>query len=191
MPVPCARCNMPLPKWSLARGGDADCPSCGAPNSVRLYPAALTESAAAHPEAALEGEAACFDHPGTRAVAACRQCGRFVCELCAVRFGAEVWCPSCVANSSGTPGRANAVASRTLYDTIAFSIPFALLVVWPLTILSAPIVAALAVMKWKQPIGLVRCNRWRFVAGLAAFLIQGGLWAWWIWYAVARSRAGA
>jgi hypothetical protein len=191
MPVPCACCTMPLPKWELLSGNAAHCPTCGSRNTVRLYPAALAQGAAAHAETALAGEAACFDHPGKRAVSACQQCGRFLCQLCAVEFGNGVWCPSCVAASSGKARSANSDTSRMLYDTWALTIPFALLVIWPLTLLSAPAVVALAIMKWKQPISLVRRNHWRFVVGLAVALVEGGLWLWGIWYLVAKARARA
>ena len=191
MPVPCACCTMPLPKWELSIGEAANCPACGSRNTVRLFPAALAQGAAAHAETALDGEAACFDHPGKRAVSSCQQCGRFVCQLCAVESGNGVWCPSCVALSSGKARAANSDTSRMLYDTWALCIPFALTVIWPLTILSAPATVALAIMKWTQPISLVRRNRWRFVVGLAAALVEGGLWLWGIWYLVAKARARA
>jgi hypothetical protein len=168
---------MPLMKWG------SDCSSCGSHNHVHLFPAALLQGVAPRAEAALEGEAACFDHPGKVAVAACERCGRFVCQLCSIEMGAGVWCPSCVA----TPFQNN---SRTLYDTCALAIPFGLLIVWPLTVLSAPAVVALALMKWTQPLSLVRRNRWRFVAGLAVALAQGGLWIWFGLYQAAKSRAG-
>ncbi len=190
MPVPCARCNIPLPKWKLRNGEAANCPSCGSRNAVRLFPVALAQAAAAHGETALAGEAACFDHPGKRAVSACQQCGRFVCQLCAVEFGTGVWCPSCVAASSGKARSINSDTSRMLYDTWALSIPLLLLILWPLTIFSAPAVLALAIMKWKRPISLVRRNRWRFAAGLAIALVEGGLWCWLIWYLVAQARMG-
>ena len=191
MPVPCARCGMPLPKWELRNGDAADCTSCGSHNTVRLFQAALTLGAAALAETALDGEAACFDHPGKRAVSACLQCGRFVCQLCAVEFGEGVWCPSCVAGSRGKAKPAKSETSRTLWDTWAISIPFALLIVWPLTVLSLPAVAALAIMKWKQPISLVRRWRWRFGVGLATALAQAGLWLWLIWYFVVKAGRGA
>lgn len=191
MPVPCARCAMPLPKWELLNGESATCTFCSSRNSVRLFPAALATEPAVRPETATEGEAVCFDHPGKRAVASCGQCGRFVCQLCAVEFGDGVWCPSCVANASGKASQARADTSRTLYDTWALAIPFALLVIWPLTVLSAPAVVALAMMKWKQPISLVRRSRWRFVLGLLVAITQAGGWVWFIWYTVAKARAGA
>jgi len=190
MPVPCARCSMPLPKWELRNGDAASCTSCGSRNTVRLFPVALAQGSAPHAETALDGEAACFDHPGKRAVAACQQCGRFVCQLCAVEFGGGVWCPSCVANPGAKTRPVNADTARMLYDTWALFIPFGLLVIWPLTVLSAPAVIALAIMKWKQPLSLVRRNRWRFGMGLAVALVQGGLWVWLIVYLIAKARSG-
>jgi len=79
---------MPLNKWEPDTA-TAVCRLCGSNNSVRAFPAMLANAAAARPESAMEGEAACFDHPGKRAVAACSQCGRYVCGLCSVDFGAE------------------------------------------------------------------------------------------------------
>lgn len=182
---------MPLPKWELAQDGAADCPSCGSHNRVRLFPAAMAQTAAPRAEAALSGEAACFDHPSKAAISACQQCGRFVCQLCAVDFGEGVWCPSCVAHSRGKAARANTTSSRNLYDTWALTIPFAVLVMWPLSIFSAPAVVALAIMKWKEPLSLVRRNRWRFVVGLATAAAEGALWVVFIWYLVARATRGA
>jgi len=181
---------MPLPRWELASGPDATCTACGSLNAVRLFPAALERAAAIHAETAVEGEAACFDHPAKRAVAACQQCGRFVCQLCAVEFGSGTRCPSCLAASGGQATPALSTTKRTLYDTWALLIPLCLLVIWPFTILSAPAVVALAIMKWKQPISLVRRNRWRFALGLGLALVQGGLWVWLILYLVALSRTG-
>lgn len=191
MPVPCARCAMPLPKWDLVRGATSDCPSCGSENHVRLYAAAVSRAPGPGAESALDGEAACFDHPAKRAVAVCGQCGRFVCGLCAIGSGTGVLCPSCVVNPAGKRRAGGAKDSRMLWDTWALSVPFALLIFWPATILSAPAVIALSIMKWKQPISPVRRNRWRFVAGLAVSLIQGGLWVWLGWYLVAKIRSGA
>jgi hypothetical protein len=154
-----------------------------------VYPAAFAQTDVSRGEVAQEGEAACFDHPAKRAVAACQQCGRFVCQLCAVDFGSGVWCPSCVAGSRGVVAARSSDTSRTLYDTWALTIPFALLVIWPLTLLSAPAVIGLAIMKWKSPISLIRRNRWRFALGLTIALLQGITWVWGIWYFVAKARA--
>jgi hypothetical protein len=166
MPVPCARCSMPLPRWGLDTAVETACPTCGSENIVRAFPAVFAERTAAAPEAALMGEAACYDHPGKRAVAACQQCGRFVCQLCSVELGGAVWCPSCVAAGAGQARAANADEPRTLYDSIALTLPLVSLIMWPLTIATAPAAIVISISKWKQPLSLVRRNRWRFVAAI-------------------------
>ncbi len=182
---------MPLPEWELATNQLAACTMCGASNAAHVFPKALAAVGPANPEAAAAGEAACFDHPAKRAVAACKQCGRFVCQLCAVEFSGATWCPSCVAAGAGAAKAARLDASRTLYDSMALIIPLATVVVmWPLTIIAGPASVIFALMKWKAPLSLVRRSRWRFVAGIAIGLAETGAWVWGILYMVARSRAG-
>jgi hypothetical protein len=142
------------------------CPTCGSENMVRAFPAMFAERVAAAPELALTGEAACYDHPGKRAVAACQQCGRFVCQLCSVELGGVICCPSCVAAGAGQAQAAKAEGQRTLYDSIALTLPLISLVMWPLTIATAPAAIVISISKWKQPLSLVRRTRWRFVAAI-------------------------
>lgn len=180
---------MPLPKWELAASEVAVCTMCGSSNVVKAFPAVLASAHALQgTEAALEGEAACFDHPARRAVAACHQCGRYVCQLCSVEFGGQTWCPSCVAAGAGQARSANRETSRNLFDSTALILPLASLLVYPFTVIAAPASLVLSVMKWGQPLSLVRRNRWRFVAAilialgeiagwtvLIAFLVSGRL----------------
>jgi hypothetical protein len=183
---------MPLPARELATADAAGCASCGARNTVSVFPALFREGGApARPETALDGEAACFDHAGKRAVAACQQCGRFVCQLCAVEFGGGVWCPSCVAAGSGQARAANPDASRVLYDSIALAAPIAsLLVFWPITVLTAPGTLLFALVKWRQPLSLVHRGRWRFVAAILLSLMLIALWLWALVYFIERTSTG-
>ena len=66
MPVPCARCELPLARFEYEAGGTATCTPCGARNTVLVFPALLAPAASARAEAALAGEAACFEHPAKR-----------------------------------------------------------------------------------------------------------------------------
>lgn len=181
---------MPLSKWEFQAGGTATCPACGAANTVCAFPAMLAAAGAARAEAALEGEAACFDHPAKRATAACSQCGRYVCALCAVELGAEVWCPNCVASRAGRARAANLETSRTLWDSVAFTLPLASLAVWPVTILAAPAAIAIGIVKWNRPLSLVRRTRWRLAAGIALGAAETAGWAWAIAYLLALPRGG-
>jgi hypothetical protein len=191
MLVPCARCDRPLPEWELAAAGSAACTACGSRNEVRAFPALLRPRAEARPESAMEGEAACFDHPAKRAVAACSQCGRFLCPLCAVSFGDQTWCPGCIAAGAGKAKAARLDTSRNLYDSIALILPLATLILWPFTIVAAPAAFVLALMKWREPLSLVRRNRWRMVAALAISVVMMALWGWGIVYLVSRGKGPA
>ena len=179
---------MPLPKWELASGRRAMCTMCGSINSAHVFPAALTAPEAVRTEAAMEGEAACFDHPAKRAVAACQQCGRFLCPLCTIEFENATWCPSCVAAGAGRARSANLEASRTLYDTMAFMTPLLALLVWPLTTIAGPAAVVFSIMKWRAPLSLVRRSRWRFVAAIVLGLAEVVGWIWGIAYLIGRSR---
>ena len=198
MSVPCNRCGRPLPKWEIDRQDRAVCPECGAYSIVRVFPALFyLQTGPVTAETAAQGEAACFDHPAKRAVAACGHCGRFVCQLCAVEFKGGMWCPSCfsagdfsaqLARTATTGAAPELENSRTLYDSIALTVAVAPLMLWPFTSLSAPIALFLAVRYWRRPLSLVR--RWRWRSALAILIASSEITAW-IWgaaYLLMRSR---
>jgi hypothetical protein len=191
MPVPCARCDSALPLWELASAGAAACTNCGSRNTVRVFPALLAApNSPALPENALDGEAACFDHPSKRAVAACHRCGRFVCLLCSVEFGGQVWCPTCVAGGRQWGQAVYLEPSRVLYDSIALVVPLASLIFWPITLITGPGTVVFSAMTWKRPLSLVRKRRWRFVVGSLVGLAQSAGWLWLIVYWWERFRTG-
>jgi len=181
---------MPLPGWELAAGNEATCTSCDSRNQVRIFPAALRAANPVQTETALEGEAACFDHPGKRAVAACRHCGRFVCALCSVEFGEEIWCPSCVAGRAGRAQDANLETGRVLYDSVALMTPLLSLILWPFTVVTGPGAVVFSILKWKAPLSLVRRNRWRLVLAILVGLAEAAGWLAGIAYLVARPGGG-
>ena len=183
---------MPLPKWELAAGDIATCTSCGSANRVAVFPAILAPPPApARAEVALDGEAACYDHPSKRAVAACHQCGRFVCQLCSVESGSEIWCPSCVAAGAGKAKSANLDTSRILYDSTALILPLVSLLVYPFTLIAAPASLVLSALTWSRPLSLVRRNRWRFVAAILISVTEICLWTLGIVYLVSGRFRGA
>jgi hypothetical protein len=178
---------MPLPKWELSRSNHAVCTSCGSENDVRVFPAILQTAAAAASELAVEGEAACFDHPTKRAVGSCRQCGRFMCAVCSVEFAGEVWCPSCIAAGAGQAREARLDTSRMLWDSVVFTLPLASLLVWPITFATGPAAVVLAIAKRRQPLSFVRRSRWRFWAGAILGLGETTAWVLVIAYLIGRA----
>jgi hypothetical protein len=153
---------------------------------VRAFPALLTSETATRPEPAIEGQAVCFDHPGKRATAACSQCGRYLCGLCTVEFGTEVWCPSCVTTRAGRAQSANLETSRVLFDSVTLTLPLASLALWPVTFLTAPAALAIGIAKWNYPLSLVRRSRWRIMLGVLLALAEIVGWVWFIAYLLTK-----
>jgi hypothetical protein len=181
---------MPLPGWELATSPTATCTSCGSRNQALIFPAARLAAAPVQIEAALDGQASCFDHPGNRAVTSCRQCGRFVCQLCSIEFGEGVFCPSCIAAGAGSASGANPETSRTLYDSMALLAPTLSLAMWPFTIITGPGAVVLSILKWRAPLSLVRRTRLRFVAAALIGLAETAGWVALIVYAVMAATKG-
>ena len=95
-----------------------------------------------------------------------------VCTLCQVEFGLETLCPSCVAAGSGRARAANLITGRKLYDSMALLLSLVPLVLWPFTAVTAPATLFLSASRWREPLSLVRRNRWRFVAAILISLLQ-------------------
>lgn len=191
MPIACAQCSLPLALAGDESPLESTCLNCGSRNQVHVFPALALAPAATPAQAALEGEGACFDHPSKRAAGVCAQCGRYVCALCLVAFGGETLCPSCVAARSGRAGAANLEPARKLYDSLAFLLSLAPLALWPLTLITAPAAVFLSILRWREPLSLVRRNRWRFVAAMLCAFVQIGGWTWLIAYLIVSARAGS
>jgi hypothetical protein len=189
--VPCNVCKAPLPEWELASGEAATCPDCGTEHRVKIFPAALQIVPSIRLELAAEGEAACFDHPGSRAAAACALCGRFVCNLCVLELMGSKYCPSCVAQGVSNASGRNAETSRFAYDSVALTTALAPLLFFPVTLFTGPVAIFLAFRYWKRPLPLMHANRWRLVAAILIGLLEVGGWGWLILYAWLRQAAAA
>ncbi len=189
--VPCNSCGMPLPEWELAAGEASTCPDCGTGHQIKIFPAALRVTASTPSESAAEGEATCFDHPGSRAIASCGQCGRFVCPLCVVELRGNSYCPSCVAAGLSKVQGRDLPLSRVAYDTIALAVAVGPLLFFPITLLTGPIAVYIALRYWKRPLPLMHRNRWRFVAAMVLGVLEVGGLGWLIVYSVLRRVAAA
>jgi hypothetical protein len=174
--VPCNSCGLSLPEWNLASLEVQICPDCGTEQQVRIFPAALGVESPAGSESAAEGEAACFDHPASRATQTCAQCGRFVCQLCAVDLLGNTYCPSCMATGLSQVAGRDISSARVAYDSIALTAALAPLLFFPITLLTGPVAIFLSLRYWKRPLSLTHANRWRFVTAiLLGSLEVGGL----------------
>jgi hypothetical protein len=176
MPAICPQCDFPFPVAAPESEEFSTCPVCGAESLVRVFPALLAPAAAPTGETAGESEAVCFDHPRKRAAAACSQCGRFVCALCATEFRGECWCPQCLAAGVQKKRVTELENSRTLYDSIALGLATLPALLISPTLLTAPATLLVSLIYWKKPLGLVRRWRWRMVLALVLALAEIGFW---------------
>lgn len=188
MPVPCARCQAPLPNYFFVATNPMPCPTCGAEVMVRVFPALFRDP---HPAAAgdesLAGEASCFYHPEKRAVVTCHLCGRFLCGLCNVEFKAQNWCPGCLELSSRKRKGTDFENHRILYDSVALAFAtFPVLLIWP-AIIGAPLALYISVRYWKAPRSIVPRTRIRFVVAILLAIGQLALMGA-LFYAIARPR---
>jgi hypothetical protein len=174
MPVPCARCQAPLPNYFFIATNPMPCPSCGAEVAVRAFPALFTGSRpAVVSEDSLAGEASCFYHPEKRASVTCHLCGRFLCAMCNVEFKARNWCPGCLESSSRKRKGIDFENHRVLYDSIALAFatfPF-LALFWP-CIVGAPLALYISIRYWKSPGSILPRTKIRFLLAVALAVCQ-------------------
>jgi hypothetical protein len=178
--IECPICRAGLPAH-FAQAGIAPehfdrCPSCGMSVAAVLFPAAWATQESAPAAAVLGGDAACFFHGEKRATLACDECGRFLCSLCDLEIGGRHVCPEC-AQRPTTAGAEPAPwgRERTLHDSAALALAVYPLLVFYLTVVTAPIVLFLAVRHWHSPQGPVPRRRWRMplAATIASLEIAG------------------
>jgi hypothetical protein len=175
MPVPCARCQAPLPNYFFVTPNWMPCPSCGAEITVRAFPALFAgPPAEATGEVSLAGEAGCFYHPEKRAAVTCHQCGRFLCALCRVEFKSQDWCPGCLEMSSRKRKGIDFENHRILYDSaaLAFATLPCLMFFWP-SLIGAPLALYVSIRYWKAPTSILPRTKVRFL--LAIVLALGEL----------------
>jgi len=169
----CTRCGTALPGGALV-AGRWTCGGCGAVLDVWAFPALWQGPPAATPGEALsiEGEAACFYHPQKRAAVVCDGCGRYLCDLCDVPLGAAHYCPSCLEGGKRKPSAATLDTQRTLWDQIALSVAVLPMLIFYVTLVTAPIAIILGIRHWNTPGSLVRSSRWRFVVAIGIGALQ-------------------
>jgi hypothetical protein len=167
--------------------GSQSCPYCDKQLQIRLWPVVRQNNNAA---TALSDQATCFFHPDKAFQACCQRCGRFVCALCDLQLGVEHVCPTCFergrADSGSEVGKAEWRYRDVLYDSIAATVGWAWILVWPSIVIAIPTVIFLHVKYRKAPRSyLIPRSGWRFWAayvGLAWFplLFAGSLFVSWM-----------
>lgn len=170
----CAKCKRDLPPEIFNSGREAACPGCGSGTLVEVFPAFFREAAlgTAGEAVMLDGEAGCFYHPEKKAVVHCEGCGRFLCGLCDCELQGKHYCPGCLETGRKKGKIQNLENQRTLYGGAALSLSILPLIVWPVTIVTAPIVIYIAIRYWNAPRSIVSSGRWPMVVALVLAILE-------------------
>lgn len=157
------------------------CPACRSRLQIAVFPAFFkprTGGAAA--EAVVdENEASCYNHPQKRAAVVCDSCGRFVCALCDLELKGQHMCPECLEKGVKKKKITDLETRRFLYDTLSLQLAFGPIIIpifFFVTCITAPAALFVTIRYWKQPLGLLRRSRWRFIVAATAAVVQIGLW---------------
>ncbi len=173
----CPRCKRTLGPDAWVDAQHGACVRCQVEFEFTGFPAlqAARTQVAAQP-VVLADDSVCFFHAENRAEAICERCGRLLCPVCTVPFAGQKVCPTCIASSRSSQAPA-LVRERVLHDALALAVAFLPLLIWPFTVLTAPVALGLVIYGWNKPNSLVR-GRGRvrlIVAGILAVL-QIGAW---------------
>jgi hypothetical protein len=166
--VHCPKCQGGLVEGVLNRQGLVACPSCQVPLEVEIYPAFFRRIGPGQNAEALvvEHESSCFFHPEKKATVPCASCGRFLCALCDCELHGQHFCPACL-EAGRTKGKIKSIENqRTLHDNIALALVFYPVVMWPLTVLTAPAAVYLSIRHWNTPRSIVHRTKIRFVLAI-------------------------
>jgi len=170
----CPKCQRTVPE-AYWQGVDLiRCPGCNSEFEQISFPAQQARQRLDRAAGLIEGDAHCFFHVQNRAETACDGCGRYVCAVCRVAFAGKQLCPSCL--EARDERRKLPENHRVLYESIALALAVVPLLIWPLTLLTAPAALAFCFYGWSKPGSIVpRRRRLSFiVAGTIASLEIGG-----------------
>lgn len=175
----CRVCYSAIPFTVVNTEEMTSCLQCGTRSQIAVFPSFLRPPELKAPGVALEVEdqASCYYHPEKKAERECDFCGRFLCSLCDIDFGNNHYCPTCLESKDEKRKRISELENRhVLYDSLALSVAVLPMLIFYLTIFTAPVALWLAIRHWKTPLSLFPRNRWRFV--LAILISIGQLAGW-------------
>ncbi|MDB6112007.1 MAG: hypothetical protein JWR69_3757, partial [Pedosphaera sp.] len=119
-----------------------------------------------------ESEASCFYHPQKKAVLPCEGCGRFLCALCDCELNGQHLCPSCLEGGRKKKKIKSLENHRILYDRAALALAVYPMLIFYLTIVTAPIAIFLAIRHWNTPTSIIHRTKIRYVIALTIATLQ-------------------
>jgi hypothetical protein len=173
--LPCPACKRSYEALDWFDANHCRCRKCQEDFDFFPFPALVATKEIAKPQAvAVAEDSTCFFHAQNQAEKVCDGCGRFLCAVCAVPFAGKTMCPNCIANSKKDDVRL--VASRPVAGGAALGLALLPILIWPFTLITAPVALYLAITGWKKPQSLVQPGRWKLIVGGLIALAQIGGW---------------
>lgn len=169
--VVCGECSTQIPSSYWNQEFPTPCPFCSREVTVTVFPAALHPLKTAMPEAVVTGqEASCYNHASNRAVAACEDCGRFLCAVCDIDTADRHLCPACFDRQN-----AASVQERVNFDSIALAlVSLPMLLCW-LPVITTPAALFFACKFWNAPSPVMARGKWRLWLTLFVAVLQVAL----------------
>jgi hypothetical protein len=187
----CPRCSESLPLDLFVAGQPGRCPTCHSQVEAYIFPQFHQDPASrCEIRLAQEHEAVCYFHSRYRAKNPCDNCGRFLCEICAIQVGNRQLCPECLSQLRKQRNETGLVHYAALFDNVSLFLvtaPVLTLFFWFLTIFSAPVSLFLSFYYWPRQWNLLPRSRARFVLAILLSLLLIAFWAFVIYY-VANHR---
>jgi len=176
--VACPSCQNSLPGALCNTGSIAHCPACDDGIQIEVFPAFFRPITAGPSAETLleEGVSSCFYHEQKKAVVPCDACGRFLCALCDLDFNGRHLCPACLQSAKKKGSLPELENRRTIYDSAALSTALLPLLIWPVTLITAPVAIVLAILSFFRPSSLVPRTRVRAWLALVFGLLETGGW---------------
>ena len=173
----CTKCSTALIPSMLNAAKPLACPECGSLIQAEVFPAFFKKILSAAAEDILaDSQAGCFFHSQKKAVVSCESCGRFLCSLCDVEFSGKHVCPSCLEAGKSKRKIRNLETERVLYDSIALSIAILPMLMFFVTIVTAPVCIYYSLRHWKSPMSILPRTKVRFVFAILISVLQLGGW---------------
>lgn len=183
--VPCPRCQTLLPLANPADREGTLCPGCQERFYFQFFPALLAAHAATPGHEKITGtESNCFYHAGKIAVRSCDYCGRLLCGLCAITVADQQICPTCLARGKEAKASDSELRSHTMPDAVALSLAILPTLLWPVTVISAPLTFVHIFKNYRKFHGIVPRNRWRY--WLAGVVATGQIALWLLFFGLFR-----
>ena len=170
----CLHCQAVLKTEQLNTRKLEACPSCATLQRVDVFPALFKEplNGTIGHFLQTDNEASCYYHANKQAIITCATCGRFVCALCDVELNGRHLCPHCFEVGKTKQKIRNLENSRTCYDAIALHLAILPMLIFWLTIFTAPVVIFISIRYWNAPGSIVARSKWRFVVALVLAILQ-------------------